>query len=59
MQPTSCAISSGTHDGQSTALRSRILDVAEGNPLFVEEVVAMLADDGVLTAGDGRQRLTR
>ena len=33
---------------------ARILDVAEGNPLFVEEVVAMLIDDGVLLAGDGR-----
>jgi class 3 adenylate cyclase/tetratricopeptide (TPR) repeat protein len=33
---------------------TRILDVAEGNPLFVEEVVAMLVDDGVLSA-DGEQ----
>ncbi|MEN3279789.1 MAG: hypothetical protein V7607_929 [Solirubrobacteraceae bacterium] len=29
---------------------ARILDVAEGYPLFVVEVVAMLADDGVLAA---------
>ena len=28
---------------------ARILDLAEGNPLFVEEVVAMLIDDGVLS----------
>ena len=44
--------------GSTTVVDSvafRILEVAEGNPLFVEEVVAMLADDGVLTAGDGRQ----
>src|SRR5262249_37489419 len=34
----------------------RILDVAEGNPLFVVEVVAMLIDDGVL--GNGAQELT-
>jgi predicted ATPase len=34
---------------------ARILAVAEGNPLFVEEVVAMLIDDGVLSpdGGDG------
>jgi tetratricopeptide (TPR) repeat protein len=32
---------------------SRILDVAEGNPLFVVEVVSMLADDGVLGADSG------
>jgi class 3 adenylate cyclase/tetratricopeptide (TPR) repeat protein len=31
----------------------RILDVAEGNPLFVVEVVAMLIDDGALEDGDG------
>jgi tetratricopeptide (TPR) repeat protein len=34
---------------------TRILEVAEGNPLFVEEVVAMLIDDGVLVPGDGLQ----
>jgi class 3 adenylate cyclase/tetratricopeptide (TPR) repeat protein len=28
---------------------ARILAIAEGNPLFVEEVVAMLIDDGVLS----------
>ena len=27
---------------------ARILDVAEGNPLYVEEIVAMLADEGLL-----------
>ncbi len=31
---------------------ARILAVAEGNPLFVEEVVAMLVDHGVLPSGD-------
>jgi class 3 adenylate cyclase/tetratricopeptide (TPR) repeat protein len=34
---------------------ARILDVAEGHPLFVVEVVAMLADDGVLVADDGSE----
>ena len=32
---------------------ARILDVAEGNPLYVEEIVAMLADQGLLDAPDG------
>jgi len=33
---------------------ARILEVAEGNPLFVEEVVAMLIDDGLLNGkGNG------
>jgi class 3 adenylate cyclase/tetratricopeptide (TPR) repeat protein len=39
----------------STDAAARILDVADGYPLFVVEVVAMLADDGVLSAGNGRQ----
>ncbi len=30
-------------------LRSRILAVAEGNPLFLEEMVRMLVDDGIVT----------
>jgi class 3 adenylate cyclase/tetratricopeptide (TPR) repeat protein len=33
---------------------THILDVAEGNPLFVVEVVSMLVDDGVLVRGNGR-----
>jgi class 3 adenylate cyclase/tetratricopeptide (TPR) repeat protein len=32
---------------------ARILDVAEGNPLYVEEIVAMLADQGLLDVPDG------
>jgi hypothetical protein len=31
---------------------ARILAIAEGNPLFVEEVIAMLIDDGVLSPGE-------
>jgi len=34
-------------------LRSRILAAAEGNPLFVEELLAMLVDDGALVEVDG------
>jgi class 3 adenylate cyclase/tetratricopeptide (TPR) repeat protein len=32
---------------------AQILDVAEGNPLYVEEIVTMLADEGLLGAPDG------
>jgi class 3 adenylate cyclase/tetratricopeptide (TPR) repeat protein len=35
-------------------LRGRIAKAAEGNPLFVEEMVAMLIDDGLLEDEDGR-----
>ena len=33
--------------------RARIAEVAEGNPLFVEETLRMLVDDGVLRRHDG------
>jgi class 3 adenylate cyclase/tetratricopeptide (TPR) repeat protein len=33
---------------------SRIAGAAEGNPLFVEQLVAMLVDEGALVGGDGR-----
>lgn len=35
------------------ALRDRILQSAEGNPLFIEEIVGMLIDDGRLQIVDG------
>ena len=35
------------------AARARLTEVAEGNPLFVEEMLAMLIDEGVLEARDG------
>jgi class 3 adenylate cyclase/tetratricopeptide (TPR) repeat protein len=35
-------------------LRGRIAKAAEGNPLFVEEMLAMLIDDGLLENEDGR-----
>jgi class 3 adenylate cyclase/tetratricopeptide (TPR) repeat protein len=40
------------------AARSKIAEVAEGNPLFVEETLRMLVDDGVLRPLDGRWSLT-
>ena len=34
-------------------VRNRIMSAAEGNPLFVEEMLRMLIDDGLLTRSDG------
>jgi class 3 adenylate cyclase/tetratricopeptide (TPR) repeat protein len=39
--------------------RARIAEVAEGNPLFVEEALRMLVDDGVLRPVDGRWTVIR
>jgi class 3 adenylate cyclase/tetratricopeptide (TPR) repeat protein len=41
-------------EGLPTPARSRILEAAEGNPLFVEEMLGMLIDDGLLRRDDGR-----
>jgi class 3 adenylate cyclase/tetratricopeptide (TPR) repeat protein len=35
-------------------VRARIRGAAEGNPLFVEEILRMLVDDGLLSRDDGR-----
>ena len=45
----------GAADGRRPAggLRQRVLDRAEGNPLFVEEVVRMLIEEGVVEHRDG------
>jgi class 3 adenylate cyclase/tetratricopeptide (TPR) repeat protein len=51
LSPVESAILVGNLLGRITdgeAVRARIADAAEGNPLFVEELVAMLVDDGVL-----------
>ncbi len=41
------------------SIRSRIVGAAEGNPLFVEQMLSMLIDDGVLTRDtNGRWVLT-
>jgi class 3 adenylate cyclase/tetratricopeptide (TPR) repeat protein len=36
-----------------STVRRRIAEAAEGNPLFVEELLAMLVDDGLLVARNG------
>jgi class 3 adenylate cyclase/tetratricopeptide (TPR) repeat protein len=41
-------------EGLPVGLRERILDRAEGNPLFVEETIRMLIDRGAITHRDGR-----
>ena len=38
------------------AARARILEAAEGNPLFVEEMLGMLIDDGLLRFEEGAWR---
>ncbi|MDP8903927.1 MAG: AAA family ATPase [Chloroflexota bacterium] len=40
--------------GVAEQVRQRVAQAAEGNPLFVEEFVAMLIDDGQLALRDGR-----
>jgi len=40
-------------EGLPAAARSRILEAAEGNPLFVEEMLGMLIDDGLLRRENG------
>jgi class 3 adenylate cyclase/tetratricopeptide (TPR) repeat protein len=35
------------------AVRTRVMEAAEGNPLFVEQMVSMLIDDGLLRRDDG------
>jgi class 3 adenylate cyclase/tetratricopeptide (TPR) repeat protein len=39
--------------GLAEAVRARITDAAEGNPLFVEEMLRMLIDDGTLERTNG------
>jgi class 3 adenylate cyclase/tetratricopeptide (TPR) repeat protein len=41
-------------EGLPADARARILEAAEGNPLFVEEMIGMLIDDGLLRREDGR-----
>src|SRR5215211_5324559 len=40
--------------GLADEVRARVIDAAEGNPLFVEQLVSMLIDDGFLRLVDGR-----
>jgi len=40
--------------GLADEVRSRVIDAAQGNPLFVEQLVSMLIDEGFLALVDGR-----
>ena len=42
----------------ATEIEARIADAAEGNPLFVEEMLSMLIDDGLLIRDGGRWSAT-
>jgi tetratricopeptide (TPR) repeat protein len=44
--------------GVTGEVQTRITDAAEGNPLFVEEMVRMLIDEGLLERDDGRWTAT-
>jgi len=46
-------------DALPPAVRARIAEGAEGNPLYVEEFVGMLIDEGALVAGPDGWRATR
>jgi class 3 adenylate cyclase len=41
-------------DGVDEGVRARIVDAAEGHPLYVEEIVALLVEEGRLGLKDGR-----
>jgi class 3 adenylate cyclase/tetratricopeptide (TPR) repeat protein len=57
-EEASSALMDGLLDGGvPPALGQRIIELAEGNPLFVEEMVRMLVDRGVLRFADGRWEL--
>jgi class 3 adenylate cyclase/tetratricopeptide (TPR) repeat protein len=56
----SAALLDNLLDGAEGAdeIRKRIVEAAEGNPLYIEELVGMLLDDGLLDRVDGRWVVT-
>jgi predicted ATPase len=46
-----------SHGSPSREAAARIADACEGNPLFAEELLAMLIDEGLLRRDDGRWML--
>ena len=46
-------------DALDRAITRRIVETAEGNPLYVEEVIGMLIDRGVLVPGDDGLQVAR
>jgi class 3 adenylate cyclase/tetratricopeptide (TPR) repeat protein len=56
----SAALMAGMLDGGiPPALRERVIALADGNPLFAEEMVRMLVDRGTLRFADGSWQLAR
>jgi len=45
--------------GLPSAIRERVVGLAEGNPLFAEELIRMFVDRGVLRLADGAWELAR
>src|SRR5207244_13644640 len=45
-------------DGRADEVRDRLAEAAEGNPLFLEEMLSMLIDDGLLERHQGRWAAT-
>jgi len=45
-------------DGLADEVRDRLAEAAEGNPLFLEEMLSMLIDDGLLERHQGRWAAT-
>src|SRR5215203_5219397 len=57
LSPAECAVLIENLVGQAELtndVEASIADAADGNPLFVEEMLAMLIDDGVLVRRNGR-----
>jgi tetratricopeptide (TPR) repeat protein len=46
------------HSSLAEEARARVKEAAEGNPLFVEEILSVLIDDGLLRQENGRWRST-
>jgi len=44
--------------GLDDEVRARVVDASEGNPLFVEQLLSMLIDEGLIRFEDGRWRAT-
>jgi class 3 adenylate cyclase/tetratricopeptide (TPR) repeat protein len=40
---------------ETAAVRTRVVEVAEGNPLFVEQLASMMIDEGLLDGGAGSE----
>ena len=44
--------------GLDESILARIIEAAEGNPLFIEQLLSMMIDDGMISFDDGEWRLS-